>query len=269
MELAPHEFATTVTWLHVCVFVGYQIYATICAFYLPISVMIVIYYRIYMVSSRIAKSEVHSRPSSIRQREIVTRSTLTVDQDPEEEGLDAERAARGSLAQAVSRATPPAPEINGGTNHTSNGGGNDASAAAKMLSLKRPRTRSTIRRFTRSRQSFKSSMRERKATRTLGVIMGAFTACWLPFFIVALIKPFYPDVPTWLSSLFLWLGYTNSFLNPIIYARFNRDFRGPFKDILLCRCAGINMRQRCESYAEQYGTGSMRDSSRPLTTTTV
>jgi len=89
--------------------------------------------------------------------------------------------------------------------------------------------------------------------------MGAFTVCWLPFFILALVRPFCQeyrvceDIPNWLTSLFLWLGFTNSFLNPIIYARFNRDFRTPFKEILLCRCRGIDRRLRNESYEEQYG----------------
>ena len=41
---------------------GYQFYATIGAFYLPVTVMIVIYYRIYVVSSRIAASEAKSKP---------------------------------------------------------------------------------------------------------------------------------------------------------------------------------------------------------------
>jgi len=87
--------------------------------------------------------------------------------------------------------------------------------------------------------------------------MGAFTVCWLPFFILALIKPFCSNanncIPEELSTLFLWLGFTNSFLNPIIYARFNRDFRTPFKEILLCRCYGIDRRLRSESYVEQFG----------------
>ena len=99
-----------------------------------------------------------------------------------------------------------------------------------------------------------------QVTKTLGVIMGAFTVCWLPFFILALVRPFCQEyicckaIPDWLTSVFLWLGFTNSFLNPIIYARFNRDFRTPFKEILLCRCRDIDRRLRNESYTAQYGT---------------
>jgi len=42
--------------------IGYQFYATIGAFYLPLTVMIIIYYRIYIVSSRIANAEAKSKP---------------------------------------------------------------------------------------------------------------------------------------------------------------------------------------------------------------
>ena len=114
----------------------------------------------------------------------------------------------------------------------------------------------TVQLFNKARFSkMSSSLHERKATKTLGVIMGAFTACWLPFFILALIKPLSQDsyIPLWLSSLFLWLGYANSLLNPIIYARFNRDFRTPFKHILQCHIRDINVRIRTENYTEQFG----------------
>lgn len=41
---------------------GYQLYATFGAFYLPLLVMVVIYYRIYMVSARLADAEARSKP---------------------------------------------------------------------------------------------------------------------------------------------------------------------------------------------------------------
>lgn len=97
--------------------------------------------------------------------------------------------------------------------------------------------------------------KERKASTTLGIIMSAFTFCWLPFFVLALVRPFLKQeaLPTWLTSLFLWLGYANSLLNPIIYATLNRDFRKPFQEILYFRCGSLNHMMREEFYHSQYG----------------
>lgn len=98
--------------------------------------------------------------------------------------------------------------------------------------------------------------KERKASTTLGIIMSTFTICWLPFFVLALVRPFLSDpraIPSSLSSTFLWLGYFNSLLNPIIYATLNRDFRKPFREILFFRCSNLNHMMREEFYQSQYG----------------
>jgi 7 transmembrane receptor (rhodopsin family) len=101
---------------------------------------------------------------------------------------------------------------------------------------------------------------------TLGAIMGTFIACWLPFFVVAIVRPFCsrPEicVPHWIDVTLLWLGYTNSLLNPIIYVRFNRDFRVPFRHIVRCHVIDLNFRLRAERFAEQYhGNVSRRNPS--------
>lgn len=83
-----------------------------------------------------------------------------------------------------------------------------------------------------------SMVRERKASITLGVIMSIFTICWLPFFILALLRPFSEAIdklPRSYVFLTLWLGYANSLLNPIIYVTFHHDFRIAFKSLLCSR----------------------------------
>jgi len=112
-----------------------------------------------------------------------------------------------------------------------------------------------------------SVMRERKASITLGVIMSAFTICWLPFFIIALLRPFSETVdklPRVYSQLTLWLGYANSLLNPIIYVTFHHDFRNAFKHLLCLRCMTINEHIRKDEYKSQYGDTHYQENKRKL-----
>ena len=88
--------------------------------------------------------------------------------------------------------------------------------------------------------------RERKAAKTLAIVTGAFIACWLPFFILAVMMPIFH---TWefnphVVGFFLWLGYFNSTLNPIIYTIFSPEFRQAFKKILCGKSAAQNHRPR-------------------------
>ncbi|XP_077970260.1 5-hydroxytryptamine receptor 1A-beta-like isoform X1 [Styela clava] len=73
--------------------------------------------------------------------------------------------------------------------------------------------------------------RERKIIRTLGIVIGAFVVCWLPFFAKEIILPFCSIcyLPPAAEIFINWLGYFNSVLNPIIYARANKDFNRAFR----------------------------------------
>ncbi|PSN51957.1 Octopamine receptor beta-2R [Blattella germanica] len=80
--------------------------------------------------------------------------------------------------------------------------------------------------------------REHKAARTLGIIMGTFILCWLPFFLWYVSTTICGEelcpCPDIVVALVFWIGYFNSTLNPLIYAYFNRDFREAFKNTLQC-----------------------------------
>ncbi|CAL1283084.1 unnamed protein product [Larinioides sclopetarius] len=78
--------------------------------------------------------------------------------------------------------------------------------------------------------------KERRAARVLGIVMGVFVVCWLPFFLMYVILPFCENcyVSNRVINIITWLGYFNSALNPVIYTAFNTDFRKAFIYIL-CR----------------------------------
>ena len=88
--------------------------------------------------------------------------------------------------------------------------------------------------------------RERKAAKTLAIVTGAFIACWLPFFILALFMAIFKS---WqfnyhMVGFFQWLGWFNSTLNPIIYTIFSPEFRTAFKRILCGKSHVLNHRPR-------------------------
>ncbi|XP_062256324.1 5-hydroxytryptamine receptor 7-like [Platichthys flesus] len=179
---------------------GYTVYSTAVAFYIPMSVMLIMYYRIYRAAKLSA-----------------AKHTITGFPREEEESLDCTSAAL-QLQREVEE---------------------ECSARVSCL-LK---TGEHHQRRKRKNQSiFK---REQKAAATLGIVVGAFTFCWLPFFLVSTARPFVCGVecscvPLWLERTLLWLGYANSLINPFIYAFFNRDLRTTYSNLLRCRFRNIN-----------------------------
>lgn len=105
-----------------------------------------------------------------------------------------------------------------------------APTAPLSTSSKKP---SGVYQFIEEKQKISLS-KERRAARTLGIIMGVFVICWLPFFLMYVILPFCESCcPTDKFKNFItWLGYINSGLNPVIYTIFNLDYRRAFKRLL-------------------------------------
>uniref|UniRef100_A0A3Q2P502 D(1B) dopamine receptor n=1 Tax=Fundulus heteroclitus TaxID=8078 RepID=A0A3Q2P502_FUNHE len=114
---------------------------------------------------------------------------------------------------------------------------------------------SSLERAAEHAQSCRSQLRvsirkETKVLKTLSIIMGVFVCCWLPFFILNCALPFCPGPgapgahrgPCCVSEktfdIFVWIGWSNSSLNPVIYA-FNADFRDAFLRLLRCRGRGF------------------------------
>uniref|UniRef100_A0A673U643 Alpha-1B adrenergic receptor n=1 Tax=Suricata suricatta TaxID=37032 RepID=A0A673U643_SURSU len=72
--------------------------------------------------------------------------------------------------------------------------------------------------------------REKKAAKTLGIVVGMFILCWLPFFIALPLGSLFSTLkpPDAVFKVVFWLGYFNSCLNPIIYPCSSKEFKRAF-----------------------------------------
>lgn len=188
--------------------VGYTLYSTAVAFYIPMAVMLIMYYKIFRAARKSGAKHRFTALAPCHWREPPGDSSVVV-------------SGGGFGPQGAHVAPAPRPPSE------------EWSALARLLHHER-----------RSTSVFR---REQKAATTLGVIVGVFSVCWLPFFVFTTVRPFTCGVlcccgPPWLERTLLWLGYANSLMNPFIYAFFNRDLRSTYRDLLRCRYRNINRR---------------------------
>ncbi|TFJ99088.1 5-hydroxytryptamine receptor 1D [Platysternon megacephalum] len=177
--------------------ISYTIYSTCGAFYIPTVLLVILYGRIYVAArSRILK------PPSLYGKRFTTAHLIT-----------------GSTGSSLCSINS-----NFHKGHAHSGGSPVFINHVKIKLADSVLERKII-----------SAARERKATKTLGIILGAFIFCWLPFFVVTLVLPICQDA-CWfhpiLLDFFTWLGYLNSLINPVIYTAFNEEFKQAFQKLI-------------------------------------
>ena len=173
---------------------GYTIFSTFGAFWFPLAVILLVYMKIFKIARRRAKTRARAQAIHPSMNSTVL----------SEANGKPSRYSRPSKSDSNSPQTSP-----------------------KMLPRRRVST-------SHSKRSHRG--RIRSSARTLGLIIGGFVFCWLPFFLLATILPFCAacQVSPYVMSIVLWLGYSNSLLNPAIYAIWDKNFRRSFKRLATC-----------------------------------
>ncbi|XP_054983472.1 5-hydroxytryptamine receptor 1F [Sorex araneus] len=183
------------------------IYSTFGAFYIPLTLILILYYKIY----KAAKTLYHKRQASRIVKEELNGQILS------ESGEKSTRLVSTPYLLEKSLSDP-------------------STDFDKIQStIRNPRSELKYEKSWR-RQKI-SGTRERKAATTLGLILGAFVICWLPFFVKELVVNICEKckISEEMSNFLTWLGYLNSLINPLIYTIFNEDFKKAFQKLVRCR----------------------------------
>jgi len=237
--------------------VPYAFISSALTFWIPVILMVLVYYRVY----REAMKQKTAMEKMTNIRTLPTARNMANDPAISEVRNGQDRGEKQSKPGSTSPTRKGGDEKADSTDSVpvTNGDLDLSSKSLKRISLEsamydaRAKARNSI--FVSSGTNILEALKERKrmnsswrrehkAFFTLGVVMGTFLLCWLPFmtwYLTTTICGESCKAPDEIVALLFWIGYFNSTLNPVIYAMTNRDFKlafiGILKRIFCCRCS--------------------------------
>nr|XP_032831010.1 5-hydroxytryptamine receptor 2B-like [Petromyzon marinus] len=181
-------------------FRSFIIYGSLCAFFVPLVIMMVT----FLLTTRVLRHKAMLCDAGVSPWRGMERRSAS---------------AQTRVASAAGRASSAAAQHRG----------------APALSRQRAR----MRRNAVGKQSMASITNEQRATKVLGIVFVLFVVMWCPFFITNVLSVLCrrgcsAQLTETLLGVFVWVGYVSSGVNPLVYTLFNRAFRQAFRRYIAC-----------------------------------
>lgn len=226
----PHPNNITFTSNHTCLlktdtFQEFIIFGSLVAFFIPLTIMMVI----YLLTVRVLRKKVYLLRSKVTQRSSYPMIS--------------------TVFQREQAANPPQPEQPNMT---------DSSLAriqekTNTDAMSSPGDEKSFRRLsTMGKKSMQTLTNEQRASKVLGIVFLLFVVMWCPFFITnitsALCTPCDANIIGRLMEIFVWVGYVSSGINPLVYTLFNKTFRQAFTRYITCNYKNFASKEQRRSF---------------------
>lgn len=217
--LKNHHLPNNITFNgnHTCLlktdtFREFIIFGSLVAFFIPLTIMMVIYLltvqvlrkKVYLLRSKVTQRFSHPTVSTVFQRE---------------------QAATPSPVEQLNMLDSRLPRMQEKSNT-----GTTNSPTGDELSFRRMSTM--------GKKSMQTLSNEQRASKVLGIVFLLFVVMWCPFFITNITSVLCTScdihVITRLMEIFVWVGYVSSGINPLVYTLFNKTFRQAFTRYITC-----------------------------------
>lgn len=195
-------------------FQEFIMFGSLAAFFIPLTVMLVI----YLLTIQALRKKAYLLKSRASQR--YSRPTIT------------------TVCQRDQQPNSSPPEkltmLEGGTKRDRAAGSPPNTLTGHDIPMRRMSTM--------GKKSMQNISNEQRASKVLGIVFLLFVVMWCPFFITnvtaVLCKSCDPRVVGRLMGIFEWIGYVSSGVNPLVYTLFNKTFRDAFARYITCNFTG-------------------------------
>ena len=200
----------------------YILFVSIVSFYLPLIVMIYVYIRVYTV----AKRQMQALRSGYKHQYINDSFKSFIPKFSFEE-----KALTKSVPLSKTR-RPSFQLITLRIHH-----GKYQNPSVEPLNDNHTSLNNSTRNKLQRTRSWKKVARDQKAERFVGIVMGVFVFCWLPYFIYFILSGVFSirlkdeQNHELIFKILSWLGYTNSALDILVYIFTSKELRMTFSKL--------------------------------------
>ncbi|XP_041695927.2 5-hydroxytryptamine receptor 2B-like [Coregonus clupeaformis] len=182
-------------------------FGSMTAFFIPLTIMMVI----YLLTIQVLRKKAFLLRSKVTQR--FTRPTVST-----------------VFQREQSMASPTTEKLPGNPTSPTNPITSDEIPIRRMSTL--------------GKKSMQNLTNEQRASKVLGIVFLLFVVMWCPFFITNITSVLCASCDVHvigsLMEIFVWVGYVSSGINPLVYTLFNKTFRQAFTRYITCNYSSIS-----------------------------